>query len=98
MHVTCLNRLLQVAFSNATRFLPLCHNLGPCFQNNGRPMGADAASAMLECEDDDGTYELYQSNRTHRWCVFPNNGTEIPNSRVRRPRNANCDRFGKLVN
>jgi len=51
---------------------------------------------MLECEDDDGTYELDQSSRTHRWCVFPNNGSEIPGSRVERPNDVDCDRFSKL--
>ena len=71
--------------------------LGPCFENDGRPVGDPNSTVVLECEDDDGTYELRQTSRLERWCVFPNNGSEIPGSRVTRPSRVDCRRFGKYT-
>jgi len=68
--------------------------LGPCFENGGLPEG-NTSDIELKC-DDDGTYILRQSNRMERWCVFPNNGSEIPGSRVTRPDNINCNKFGMV--
>ena len=70
-------------------------SLGPCFENGGRPIG-DTSGIVLKCDDDDGTYKLRQFNRTERWCVFPNNGSEISGSRVTRPDNVNCNKFGMV--
>jgi len=69
-------------------------SLGPCFENDGRPVG-DTSDIVLKC-DDDGTYRLRQFTRMERWCVFPNNGSEIPGSRVTRPDNVNCNKFGMV--
>jgi len=72
--------------------------LGPCFENGGRPVGGNTTDIVLRCDDDDGTYKLRQFTRTERWCVFPNNGSEIPDSRVTKPDNVNCNKFGMLYN
>ena len=64
-------------------------SLGPCFENNGHPVG-DTSDVVLKC-DDDGTYELRKFTHMERWCVFPNNRSETPGSRVTRSDNVNCN-------
>ena len=51
----------------------------------------------LECNID-GTYKTSQIDFTEQWCVFPNNGSEIPNTRtnIEREFPVYCDELGML--
>lgn len=70
---------------------------GPCFENNRRPTGSDGSSPQLDCDDDSGQFEPRQDNDREHWCVFPMNGTEIPNTRRERSRRLDCREMSKLV-
>ena len=71
--------------------------IGPCFENNRRPVGSSDTVPQLECDDDNGYFEAEQENETYHWCVFPMNGTEIDNTRRPRSMRLDCDRMGKFV-
>ena len=73
-------------------------NSGPCFENNNRRIGANESDPRLECDDDSGEFEPRQNDERDQWCVFPENGTEIPNTRRNRSMTRpDCARRGKFV-
>ena len=69
---------------------------GPCFENNRRPTGSNTGPE-LECDDDSGYFEAQQYSDREHWCAFPENGTEIPNTRRSRSMRLNCREMGKQM-
>ena len=69
---------------------------GPCFENNRRPIGSNSGP-QLECDDDSGDFEARQDDDREHWCVFPENGTEINNTRRSRSMRLNCREMGKCT-
>lgn len=65
--------------------------LGPCFNNDRRAIGDAFSGPQLECDDDSGEFEVHQEDDRDHWCVFPMNGTEIPNTRRARSERLDCN-------
>ena len=54
--------------------------------------------AYLVCNPD-GSYDVSQGDYNgNQWCVFPDNGSEIPNTRTKKHQlPADCDNIGKPI-
>ena len=82
---------------NEVKHMLFIETLGVCYDNGGRPVGADLTGPVLMCNEDDGTYKARQSQRRQRWCVNPNTGEEIPDTRIEKPeRSPDCDDIGTV--
>ena len=74
---------------------------GACYRHGGRPPRESHHSdpdSYLVCNAD-GTYDVSQGDfNGNQWCVFPNNGSEIPNTRTKRHQlPADCDDIGESI-
>lgn len=72
--------------------------VGVCYENGGVPVGmdpSDSTAPVLMCNEEDGTYKARQSQGRQRWCVDPDTGAEVPNTRIQKPdRSPDCDDIG----
>lgn len=99
MLVTCDRGSVTDVYSYVLYKLCVTHT-GSCWQRQGQPVQSPPGhNATLRCAVD-GTYEISQAifdgNHFMHWCVFPNNGSEFPNTRTTGDEpSVDCYRVGK---